>query len=249
MAIEAENTESHQTHRGNPDRTWFKVISALLAATGVFHLFTAKDEKTPLYYFVAAGVLILFERVKNFKFGDLSFEVKQEIAEMASAKVESRLPGNIGGPKSGPPPEAATELPPRLLENIAEAEGPKVIDAALDDPNAGKFGRKAEANGRILEAVINPTGTVSGFVNLQLSVRSTDPSKPLHSKVVFHLHPTFTPPQRMIPPVDGVAKLHLLSYGAFTVGAQTDFAENQPLTSLELDLSKVPGGTKEFYVR
>lgn len=41
----------------------------------------------------------------------------------------------------------------------------------------------------------------------------------------------------------GIAEDKIVSYGAFTIGAETDNGQ----TRLELDLMDVPGGTRSFY--
>jgi hypothetical protein len=50
--------------------------------------------------------------------------------------------------------------------------------------------------------------------------------------VTFYLHDTFDPDEETVEARDGVAKLEVVAYGAFTVGART--AEG---VTLELDLS------------
>ncbi|MBK6822900.1 MAG: hypothetical protein IPG87_07925 [Saprospiraceae bacterium] len=66
-----------------------------------------------------------------------------------------------------------------------------------------------------------------------LYVTSINSSKPLNGKVTFHLHPTFLNYIRTIEAENGVAQLHLIAYGAFTVGVLTEDG-----TKLEMDLSK-----------
>ena len=113
------------------------------------------------------------------------------------------------------------------------------------DPNRGKFGGTPEANGRILEAKIEPAaGPRSAACNVVLSVRSTDPANPLVGQVEFYLHPTFgTRAQYDVPVVNGVASDKITSWGVFTVGAVADDGK----TRLELNLADVDGGTPKFY--
>jgi hypothetical protein len=114
-----------------------------------------------------------------------------------------------------------------------------------DDPNKGQFGELAEANGRRLTATIKPEGgSKSARCRVIIQVLSTDPARPLTGKVKLHLHPTFG--QWSAYDVDvkgGVAQDTIVSYGAFTIGAEADSGN----TRLELDLTDVPGGTEAFY--
>ena len=59
----------------------------------------------------------------------------------------------------------------------------------------------------------------------------------------FHLHPTFADPNPVVDVINGKAELNLVSYGSFTVGAETD----DKTRKFKLDLAKdVPGMSEEF---
>lgn len=124
-------------------------------------------------------------------------------------------------------------------------EGAEVADDLWSqDPFAGFADGKSEQNGRRLTAEITPVHGATAVNRVHLKVYATDAKRPLTSKVVFHLHPTFDPSEiEVAPDADGVARLDILSAGVFTVGAETDGGA----TKLELDLKRVPGGSQEFY--
>lgn len=112
------------------------------------------------------------------------------------------------------------------------------------DPHKGFAQGLAEANDRRLTATITPVRGVPGMHRVHLQVVPTQPTRPLREPVIFHLHPTFDLEQVVVEPdIDGTARYDLLSWGAFTVGAETDRGR----TRLELDLCEVPGGEPIFY--
>lgn len=114
-----------------------------------------------------------------------------------------------------------------------------------DDPQKGRFGGKAESNGRKLSAIITETADPEWF-NVSIKVESTDSAKPLDSEVIFYLHDTFRPSVYPISPINGVAEDNEINaWGAFTVGAVADNGQ----TLLELDLSQLPEAPKKFRER
>ncbi len=63
-------------------------------------------------------------------------------------------------------------------------------------------------------------------------------------KVEIYLHPSFGRwAHYKVDAVDGIAQDTITSYGAFTIGAE--ILEDH--TRLELDLTRVDGGTQSFY--
>ena len=65
--------------------------------------------------------------------------------------------------------------------------------------------------------------------------------KVLTGEVAFFYHPTFQVPYERIRVSDGVARVRLYAYGAFTVGA---LAEDG--TELELDLASLESAPRAF---
>jgi hypothetical protein len=103
-----------------------------------------------------------------------------------------------------------------------------------DDPQKELWGGKREDNFRkIAVGKISPLKSDPDYFNVPLKVTSTDPENhPLDGVVKFHLHDTFDPDVEEVEVAHGTAKLNLVSYGAFTVGVETEDG-----TKLEIDLS------------
>jgi hypothetical protein len=112
------------------------------------------------------------------------------------------------------------------------------VEAALktDDPWKGRFGSKAQANGRELSAELTRLTELGDTAAISLRVVSTDPLRPLTGTVQFFIHQSFGKYDPIVPVIEGKAVLNLTSWGAFTVGAVCD----DGATKLELDLSQHP---------
>jgi hypothetical protein len=166
---------------------------------------------------------------REIKFKDRLDRVEQT----AAAALDVGLRGVIKSPS------APKELPPA-------ASSTKALKKADDgDLQKGKWGESPSANGRQLSARIEKIPGENYYRRVILRVESTDASKPLTGKVTFHLHPTFNEPNFDESVVDGVAETSLISYGAFTVGAEADNGE----TKLELDLTSLDDGKDQFFKR
>jgi len=127
----------------------------------------------------------------------------------------------------------------RVSQKLASSSDFPIIPSGSepDDPWAGQFGGKSEANGRLLKARIEPFPDEPDYCSIKLTVCSTDPDKsPLEGHVQFHLHPTYKNDKPIVPVIRGKAELNIAAWGAFTVGAITDKGD----TLLELDLSEHP---------
>src|SRR5207245_1496396 len=109
----------------------------------------------------------------------------------------------------------------------------------------GLWGGAPERDGLRISARISPREDASKRYEIELEVRSTNPARPLEGSVAFHLHPAFMNQARVTTARSGVARLHLLSSGAFTIGAEVERADGRH-TRLELDLSTVEGAPEEF---
>lgn len=130
---------------------------------------------------------------------------------------------------------------PPLVSAEAGAKQPVVQARAVDgtladpeDPQRGQWGGQREANHRVVSVEkISRTRSDPNNFRIQLQVRSTDAgAHPLTGQVEFHLHDTFRPQVEVVDVKDGVARLTLYAYGAFTVGART--ADG---TTLEINLA------------
>lgn len=127
-------------------------------------------------------------------------------------------------------------------EQVTELKSKRTESEWNDDPHKSQFGGKAESNGRIVSALVTPATFDKELFTVSLEVKSTDPQKPLTGEVVFYLHPTFKRAVQNEQVINGVAKLSLISYGAFTVGVECDGGA----TRLEIDLSELKDAPQLF---
>lgn len=102
-----------------------------------------------------------------------------------------------------------------------------------EDPEKGQWGGSPKRNGRQLTAKVKQLE--ADWFAVTIEVKSTNHRRPLEGDVIFHLHPTLIPKVRAVPAKNGVAKLRVESYGAYTVGVEADDGE----TKLEFDLSEI----------
>jgi len=215
------------------------------------------DEKTAMFLGLALVVLIA-DRITKFKAFGIEYEVVRQLKEDVSnvkenvSSVSTALnnlekevgPGSKGGLSPSPPPITSGSPPPAAMTSAAAR-----VDAAPSfdetDPNKGQFGGSPDVSGRKLMATIKPdAGRRSARCRVVIKVVSTDSNRPLTGKVRLHLHPTFGRWSNYFVDVkNGVAQDEIVSYGAFTIGAEAD----EGATRLELDLVDVIGGTEPFY--
>jgi hypothetical protein len=121
-------------------------------------------------------------------------------------------------------------------EARAKTSASRRIPFDPDDPNKGRFGLSAEANGRRLSVVKTGGSQAENNLHFQLIVESLPGAPPLADRVVFHLHPSFSNDVVRTTVRAGRATLTRWAYGAFTVGAVAD----DGATRLELDLAGEP---------
>lgn len=117
------------------------------------------------------------------------------------------------------------------LDNIEEKE-------KVNDPLKGKFGMKAETDRAILKATV--TNLPNKLYKINIEVVSKYKESPITGFVNFYLHPTFNPKERSIKAENGIAKLTLVSYGSFTLGAECEGKQ------MELDLAELSGVSEKF---
>lgn len=177
-----------------------------------------------------AGVIdILKSRMstaENIEITKEGIKIKQKLAQL-----EEAVTGAINSGQMGLPPKATrTDVQP---ESQAENNS---------DPLKHSWEGNLKDRNRNIFAEVHPLeGT--NYYQLRIVVRSTDPIRdPLKGKVKFHLHPSFPNPHPEIHVKDGEAVLSLLSYGSFTLGAETEDG-----AKLKIDLAQdVPGVTEQF---
>ncbi len=108
-----------------------------------------------------------------------------------------------------------------------------------DDPLRKRFGGAARRGALQLSAKITELG--NRWFGIALEVRGSKTER-VSGAVEFHLHPTFDPAIQVVESRDGVARLELQGWGAFTVGAVV----LDTMTPLELNLAELPSAPKEF---
>jgi hypothetical protein len=136
------------------------------------------------------------------------------------------------------------ELPVEV-EKSADMHG-RTYEETTDDPIKVTWADipGPVANNRQLKAeVIEIPG--SNFYKLKLMVQSTDPTDPLTGYAKFYLHPTFVNSEPIVPVVNGMATLNLMSYGSFTFGVATDNGQRKVKMDLATDVVGVSQKFKE----
>lgn len=109
------------------------------------------------------------------------------------------------------------------------------------DPLKSKWNGQLEDKGKRISATVDEIPG-SGLYRLKIFVRSIYQQEPLKGKVKFFLHPSFNNPNPVIEAKDGEACLQLVSYGSFTLGAQTEDG-----ALLKLDLATDVVGVSENF--
>lgn len=249
-------------------QTWLFVVAFVSVASAVLHAFFPDrfDEKTAMFLAVAIAALVI-QQITKFKIGSVELEKITDDVNKLKENFEG-VEKSVGTlERSVGPGRKRSSLNSALIHSIDSPlatsfskdnlpskddipskgrQKPKSISAINpDDPNKGRFGGKAEANGRKLSAEIEPErGPNSSYCRVKVRVESTDKNQPLRGKVKLFLHPTFGEWTSYELAAHGSAvEDEFVSYGAFTIGAETDNGN----THLELDLADVKGGTKRFY--
>jgi len=116
----------------------------------------------------------------------------------------------------------------------------------MNDPQKGKWGGKSMNNNRMINAIVTPVAYNPDLFKVTIDVKSTDQVVyPLQGKVKFHLHPSFRNSTTEVDVIQEVARLNLLAWGAFTIGAECDTGS----TTLELDLSAIDSAPALFRSR
>lgn len=169
----------------------------------------------------------------------LKEENKAAVKETVEAKKQAAEYKREGvGILNATDPEKINHLKSKIAEESIFKSQLKGVDKneilENSDPDKGKWGGKSTSKNRTITAIVKESSIISGFFNIHLEVRSTDKNI-LTGEVIFHIHPTFPNPERIMYAKNGVAQLDLLSYGSFTVGVECD----NRTTQLELDLAEL----------
>lgn len=197
-----------------------------------------------LAYFAVVGFLFSYMLTRMYLQGafaraerDLG-EVIQRLAERVEEAAEISEASALGRIRGASPVALGRGAGPAAAAFVSPLADPATFDP--DDPNRGQFGGQSERNGYRISATVAPSRGLRGFFDVEMRVHSTNHQRPLKDSVTFYLHPTFGDPQQIVRPVEGVARLSVKAWGAFTVGAAIGDVR------LELDLARVEGVPKEF---
>jgi hypothetical protein len=196
-------------------------------------------------YFLIVGFLcayvwtrVSFTKMLEELEQDLDGAVAENLESLTRAFNESQSKSvDVGGGKN---------VSMEVLNSLMNAGQTTAINPnSPDDPQKGKWGGKAEANGRRLSAKVEAS-SLPELYKITLTVQSTDENNPLAGLVKFHLHNSFRNQHPLIAVQDGKAVLKLsMVYGAFTVGVEADDGK----TRLELDLAELDDAPKDFRER
>ncbi len=195
----------------------------------------------------------ILEKIKDEKLSEIStIETKKEKSEEQLEKINDAVSSKASQENIRNADETAfvtdlnkypEDLRERLTEMIEVARSKTIV--VYDDLQKGRWGGQAVNNGKQLYAEVNKSDKVPGFFNVVIKVKPTDPAVFIGSPVAFFVHDSFGFPDNVVlADVDssGEAKMSLLAYEAFTVGALCLDG-----TELELDLNQTKGYPVEFY--
>ncbi|MGO4507003.1 pYEATS domain-containing protein [Bradyrhizobium sp. 2TAF36] len=208
------------------------IVAIVCLALGILNMFGAikitADESTKflLGLAVVIGVVLIFrDRLTKVVLpGGITAEisaVKRSVQDVAAATEELKArQTEIAAPKMA-----------ILAPSVTTKHAPQMPIEDPEDKNKGQFGREAAKNGLRLSATVQPSDVRPGWFRIDLAVTGLD--RKLVDPVACHLHETFNPAVQPVNPINDQARLTVLAWGAFTVGAIADHGN----TLLELDLS------------
>ena len=217
-------------HRGNDDFGTNTSIAIILYFTILGFMMVYTWTRLHFYRVLKLDLIKVINRTKE--------ELNVTATELLKVEVEKQ--------------NAKTELDAIVttLPDVAQTIKENQIKIRKDedsesDPHKGKFGGLAEHSERKIAASVRETSYDKELFVVDIEVTSTNPDNPLTGEVTFFLHPSFPNEVETIKVVDGKAENKLISYGAFTVGVETD----NGTIKLELDLSQIPDAPKLFKER
>ena len=111
-----------------------------------------------------------------------------------------------------------------------------------DDLQKDRWGGKIEDAGLKIQANVKKTDSPKWFdITVEMSATG---KRRFEGEVAFFLHDTFPEEIRYTKAANGIARIGLIAFEAFTAGAYTGNG-----ISLELDLQRQEGYPKEFYYK
>jgi hypothetical protein len=192
-----------------------------------------------LFPVIVLGVfawLVAWHHEKLYGPGD--FKNQEDFLKLQDQLKKTKKEYNILAEASNVAVNFSEEKPKRLAAaepNVLKTVKKAILTAEFhpDDPQKGQWGGREANHRKITVGKIHPLKADPDYYRIPLEVRSTDPAGyPLTGKVRFHLHNSFSPDVEEVEVENGVARLTLVAYGAFTVGAELSDG-----TKLELDLA------------
>lgn len=113
-----------------------------------------------------------------------------------------------------------------------------------DDLQKNRWGGKSVNNGKRIRASVARTLLLPVYFRITIEIISEDKNRPLAGDVAFFLHNTFSDEIKYRKARNGIAKITIRAYEAFTIGAYTEDG-----TMLELDLQQQKGYPIGFYYK
>lgn len=199
-----------------------------------------RNQQTTLQQLTIAQQQQQIEKLKE-KNTDLVSTAQQMVTELTKKKLVDDVPND-----EAPIGVAEKQLPPEQItgefKTKIEALYSKKPTYDKDDLQKGRWGGQSAVRQYVLEAVYLPEYDYKNFYGVGLTVRSTDTTRELASPVALFLHDSFPDQINYLMPIDGIARLNVISYEAFVVGACLNDG-----TELELNLNDVKGFPDDFY--
>lgn len=270
----ASGSSGGATPRTTAGRDWLRdlgFVLVLLAALGAatWHLFRGQTPDPWVGFAILAllvflmltrgrglseftigkeGVTAKLEEVaaRAAEAGELAGRAKLAADQAAAQSAQAMVEAATATVTSTPAVDGAAGAAPAAAAVTAPAAERVVGPAPADDPQKNQWGGAPLRNHRRLSAKIIPRPGPADTFDVHLRVEPVETGPPLAGPVRFHLHPTFVPDMRRVAPEEDVAHLHLIAWGAFTVGAEV---EGEPKTFLELDLAELPDAPPMFRSR
>ncbi|KTT69954.1 hypothetical protein NS334_13555 [Sphingomonas endophytica] len=209
-------------------------VAAAMACRPAGEPCSAPVAGTIMACFAVLGFLIAYLWMRRYFLGELRRgreEAEREIIDDAVRSGDFQTTPVSTSRASLDGPDAAA------LAAIVPGEHP-------DDPWKGQFGGESEDAEVRLRGEVEPLQTRPGLyaLGIELEGRTREARDRLEGTVVtFFLHPTFKRYRRSVVFRKGRARLELVAYGAFTVGAATAGGSR-----VELDLAELPGAPAGF---
>ena len=178
-------------------------------------------------------------------------EISQELVENIRNTIQTQLPANAQVSTSRDIDLSLRKqklLESKFKENFDAIKKLETINKSkiTDDLQKGRWGGRPSNNERMISATVEKIPDKNYHRKIIVTVESINPDKnPLTGKVTFHLHPSFEKNVYEENVVDGIARTEIISYGAFTIGAEADNGS----TKLELDLAHLDDNQDPFFKR